>query len=164
MDGIITLIILFFVISSVSKLLKKATKSAKKPMTQTQAEATRPRPAVKPAAMRDDYRFPAAKPKAAPTPVEQEGGDTREGLSLYSPITPSPEIEKRFSTFSNYVGSLNAPVTEGADQTKEYKPVAVPYRADLDAGTRILPERLTRDALVQAVVMNEILNRPRRRR
>ena len=139
MDGIIPIIILFFVISSVSKLLKKATQSAKKPMTQAQAEATKPRPAVKPAAKRDDYRFPAAKPKAAPAPVEQEGGDTREGLSFYTPITPSAEIDKRYNTFSNYTGSLNAPNSEGTDQPKAYEPASTPYNTDLESKSGFYP-------------------------
>jgi hypothetical protein len=163
MDGIITIIILFFVISSVTKLFKKTAQPAKKPMTQAQTEATKPRPVVKPVIQQNDYRFPV-KPKAAPAPVAQEGRDPDEELSEYSPITPSAEIDKQFSTFSNYKGSLNAPNTEGPDQPKAYEPAAVPYRTDSDGKVKVLPDVFNRDALVQAVVMREILNRPRARR
>jgi len=162
-DGIISLLILFFVISSVTRLLKKKTQPAKKPMTQPQTEAAKPRPVVKPVTQRNDYRFPAT-PKAAPAPVEKEGRDSGGELSVYSPITPSAEIDKRYSAFSNYTGSLKAPNTEGSDQPKAYEPAAVPYRTDSDRKIKILPDVFTRDALVQAVVMREILNRPGARR
>ena len=161
MDGIITILILFFVIGSVSRLFKRTVQPAKKPMTQQQTEATRPKPVIKPIVQqRADYRFP--KPAAAPTPAAEEGRNPDDELSVYTPIASSIDLD---SKFTQYQGSLAVTTSEGIGYKPEaYQPAAVPYQADPGARIKILPEQFTRDALVQAVVMSEILNRPRARR
>ncbi len=163
MDGIITLVILFFVISTVMRLFKRVTQTAKKGQTQTQAqvEATKPKPVAKPAARREDSRFPPVK-KAPPKPVFQEGREQSAVMSQYTPITPSAEM---FSQFSDYKGSLEVQNPEGIGyQPKMYAPATASYRTDMAGGAKVLPESFSRDVLIQAVVMSEILQRPRARR
>ncbi|MFH1513634.1 MAG: hypothetical protein ABIG45_09800 [Bacillota bacterium] len=163
MDGIITLVILFFVISSVMRLFKRVAQPPKKGQTQTQAqmEATKPKPVAKPAARREDSRFPPVK-KAPPKPVFQEGREQSAVMSQYKPITPSAELQ---SKFSEYQGSLNTASAEGAGyQPESYVPAAAPYRTDRTGAAKVLPESFSRDTLLQAVVMSEILKRPRARR
>ena len=159
MEGIVTLVILFFIINSVMRMIKKA-QPRKKPPTQAEIEATKPRPVPKPAAKKEDFRFPSPKPKAAP--VVQEGRNPAEQLSTYTPIAPSKELQNRFSDFQ---GSLSAPATEGIGyQTGVYDDAATPYDTDPNDRIKVLPETLTSDTLVQAIVMNEILKRPGVRR
>lgn len=161
MDGIITILILFFVFGSISRLFRKTVQPAKKPVTQPETEATKPRPTVKPVAQRNDYRFPA-KPKAVPAPVVLEGSDPNAKLTTYTPIVPSQDLQNQFS---NFQGSLVTTFTEGAGyQPGAYEPVAVPYRTDWNTAANVLPESFNRDALLQAVVMSEILKRPGARR
>lgn len=152
---IISILILFFVISTVFRLIKKISQPAKN--AQTQTEATKPTQAPKPVAKRDDFRFPSMK-KPAPQPVFQEGRNPNAVMSKYTPISPSSEMK---SQFSNYTGSLNATAVEGIGyQSEEYDSVSVPYREDSGTGVRILPENFNRDALLQAIVMSEILKQP----
>ena len=165
MEGIITLIVIFFVVNSIVRAMKKVGKSVKGPMTQQQIEETKPKPAPVPVQKPMDYRFPAPKSKpvqAKPAPIAQEGREPGAVMSTYTPIAPSMDLNNQFT---NYQGSLQSPVTEGAGyQTEAYDETPVPYRAADANGLHILPERFTRDALVQAVVMSEILKRPGVRR
>lgn len=163
MQGIITLLILYFLITFVFRRIKRMNMQTSQ--TQEEAEATR-RPPVKPPAAKPkaDIRFPSrpAKPAAAPRPAFQEGRDPNAVLRTYSPIKPSSELK---SQFSDYKGSLSGTSSEGAGyQTEIYEVTSEAYSEDVGTPVRILPENLTRDALVQAVVMSEILKRPGVRR
>ena len=97
MEGIVTLFILVFIINSVTRMIKKA-QPRKKPPTQAEIEATKPQPVPKPPAKKEDFRFPSAKPKAAP--VVQEGRNPADQLSSYTPIAPSKELQKQIFRFS----------------------------------------------------------------
>ncbi len=163
MDGIITIIIIFFVLNTVFRLFKRMGQPAKKNPEQAQAqpEAARPRPVPKPVVRQDDFRFPPV-PKAASAPIAQEGRNPDEELTFYTPIAPSADLH---SQLTDYQGSLGGVTSEGAGyQSEAYEPTAVPYRTDLNARIKVLPERFTRDTLLQAVVMSEILRRPGARR
>lgn len=163
MDGIITIVIIFFVLNSVFRLFKRMGQPAKQNQEQAQAqpEAAKPRPVPKPVVKRDDFRFPTVT-KAAPATVAQEGRNPNDQLTVYTPIAPSIDLQ---SQLTDYQGSLGGVSTEGTGyQSEAYEPVAVPYRTSLNAGIKVLPERFTRDALLQAVVMSEILKRPGARR
>jgi hypothetical protein len=167
---IFSLVILFFAVSMVFRLIKRISKPAKQnqQQTQTQTATAKPRPAPMPAAKKpDDYRFPAArKPAPTPAPVFQEGRTpgavVASDLSEYMPITPSSGLTTQFS---NYKGSLDTMAVEGVGyQPKAYEGGAVPYRTDPKNKVKVLPESFDRDALLQAVVMSEILKRPGARR
>lgn len=162
MDGIITLAILFFVFNFVVRMVKKAQLQAKQTQTQAQSQAAKPRPvAAKPAPKRADIRFPVtARPASAP--LAQEGRDPNAELSAYTPITPSQDMSK---SFSDYQGSLDVTSAEGVGyQSEEYDNAGEAYQTVLRNQVKILPETFTRDTLVRAVVMSEILKRPGVRR
>jgi len=158
---IFSLVIIFFVISAVFRLIKKISTSSKQTQTQEQAEPAKsgyaPKPAPKPAPKREDYRFPPVS-KPAPKPVFQEGGDPNAKMTGYTPITASSDLEKQFS---QYEGSLDVSSTEGVGYEAEaYEPIDTAYQTDQDIAVKILPETFNRNALLQAVVMSEVLKRP----
>lgn len=160
MQGIITLLILYFLITVVFRRIKRMNTQTSE--TQANNEATR-RPPVKPpvAKPKADIRFPS-KTAAMPRPAFQEGRDPNAELRTYTPITPSPELK---SKLSDYKGSLSGTSTEGAGyETGIYEATSKAYSEDTGTPVQILPENLTRDTLVQAVVMSEILKRPGVRR
>ncbi len=116
------------------------------------------RQAAKPAAAHDDYRFPSkAKPmkKQAPQEVHGEGSAVK---TAYQPITPSKNVS---GTFSVYMEGINTPYAEGTgDKPEGITAAPAPGNAET-AGIPVLPLSFTGSALVQAVVMSEILKRPR---
>jgi hypothetical protein len=171
MDGVITIVIVFFVLNMVFRFFKKMAQPAKKNQEQTQAEAAKPKP--KPAVRREDFRFPSPK-KAVPAPVFQEGRDPDAVMSTYTPITPStglggytpitPSTDLK-NQFSDYKGSLDVAPTEGIGYHAEaYDAVPAPYVTGANSAAKVLPETFNRDALLRAVVMSEILKRPGVRR
>lgn len=168
---IFSLIILFGVGSLIVRIFKKIGQTAKQAQTQAEMEAKGQRPvqapAPKPAPKPADFRFPPVQRPAMPKqPVFQEGRDpgklVSSDLSAYTPIAPSTDLSNQFTDIQ---GSLGAAATEGTGyQTEAYEPSAVPYRAGMNAKVKVLPEVFTRDALLQAVVMSEVLKRPGARR
>ena len=150
----------------VFRLIKKAGQVAKQTQTQSEIEATKPA-AYKPAPKKPDFRFPAVKPSttpppAVPKPAFQEGGGPNYVMGEYTPISPSGDLKNQFS---DYQGSLDTSSMEGTGyQAEAYDPVEVPYRTDPNAVAKVLPESFSRDTLLQAVVMAEILKRPGVRR
>ena len=173
MEGIFTIVIVFFLINAVFRFFKKASQSAQKKQTQTQAQTEATRPMPKPAPKRDDFRFPSAI-KAQPAPVFQEGGDSSAAMGTYTPISPSKELRDYTpiepsmdldSQFSDYEGSLDVDSTEGVGYHADaYDAVPAQYSTNADNVAKLLPETFNRDALLQAVVMSEILKRPGARR
>jgi hypothetical protein len=160
---IFSLVIIFFVISAVVNIIKKLSGTAKKAQTQTQEqfEATKPfsvpKPAPKPAPKREDFRFPPIQ-KPVPQSVFQEGGNPNAKMTEYTPITPSVDLDNRFTA---YKGSLDATSTEGTGyETEAYDLAESPYGADQASDIQVLPESFSRNALLQAVVMSEVLQRP----
>ena len=167
-DGIIILIILFFAFNFIFKTMKNLNAKAKQTQQQTEAkqaaEAAKSAPVKPPVSKpKSDFRFPSqlAKPAPAP-PAFQEGRDPGAIMREYTPISPSPTLK---SQFSDYQGSLKTAVAEGIGyQSETYDAVPAPYDTDMGDAVKILPDQLTRDTLVQAVVMSEILKRPGVRR
>lgn len=158
MEGIITLLALYFLFSMIFKKIKKLNTGAKQ--TQEQPESAT-RPPVKPtvAKPKSDFRFPSISPAAAPL---QEGRASNAVMHEYQPIAPSPDLK---SQFTEYQGSLNTNTYEGIGyQSEKYESEPAPYTSSSENGIHILPENFTRDTLIQAVVMSEILKRPGVRR
>ena len=169
MEGIFTIVIVFFLINAALRFFKKVSQSAQNKQTQTQAQTEATRPMPKPAPRRDDFRFPSAI-KAQLAPVFQEGGDPSAIMSTYTPISPSKDLSDYTpikpsmdldSQFSDYEGSLDVDSTEGIGyQADAYDAVPAQYSTDANNVAKLLPETFNRDALLQAVVMSEILKRP----
>jgi len=165
MDGIIILLILYFLFHFIFKKMKSLNTTAKQKQAATEISGYAPasvRPSVSNA--KKDSRFPSqpAMQTANATPVSQEGRDPNVMIHEYTPISASPTLK---SQFSDYQGSLKAPTAEGLGyQTETYDPIPAPYSGSTDSTVKILPDSLTRDTLVQAVVMSEILKRPGVRR
>lgn len=163
MEGLIPILILFFVINTISKALKKTKQAEKKPLTQQQIEATKARPAavrqaVKTAVKSEDYRFPSkAKPAKNVTPQE---GRTQDSMmnTVYTPMTPSKNMN---SAFSANMEGISMPYAEGSGDKPEGITAAPVASRTETSGVTILPPSFTGSALVQAVVMSEILKRPR---
>ncbi len=164
MEGLIPLLILFFVINTISKAFKKAKPGQQKPMTQQQVEATKARaaavkPTPKPAARHDDYRFPAKAKPVVKSELVREG---REGGVVNTAFTPLTVSQDRSGTNSAYTGGVSQPSPEGnADMPEGLKPVPDAYRTEAGSSVAVLPLNFSRSTLVQAVVMSEILKRPR---
>lgn len=174
MEGIIAIVVIYFLISVILKHVKTLNVTKQ---TQQETEASK-RPPVKPpvAKKKADFRFPSAM-KSMSQPMAQEGRDPKDELKqTYTPIAPSMDLESRFSDysstvrpsadlqnqFSEYQGSLGAAAIEGSGyQAEKYDPVPVVYSTEAKKSLHVLPETFTRDTLVQAVVMSEILKRPR---
>jgi hypothetical protein len=170
---IFSILILFFVISGVVNLIKRASQPAKKAqkqaMTQPQYEVTKRAavqpPVQKPAPKPADFRFPPAQKSFEPKqPVYQQGRDpdavVTANLSQYQSITPSADLD---ILFSDYKGSLDATRSEGEGegyQTERYEGAAAAYQSSALIEARVLPEVFNRNSLIQAVVMSEILKRP----
>ena len=68
MDGVITIVIGFFVLNMIFRFFKKMAKPAKQNQEQTQAQAEAEKPKPKPAVRRDDFRFPSLKKAASERP------------------------------------------------------------------------------------------------
>ncbi len=164
---IFSVIILFLVGSMVVRFFKRIGQSSKQAQTQEQIEATKrtpvqapvPKPAPKPA----DFRFPPIqKPVTAKQPVFQEGRDPNavvaSDLGQYQSIKPSADLD---TAFSDYKGSLDTSKSEGIGYAPEaYDEVPAAYKENARIEASVLPDALNRSALVQAVVMSEILKRP----
>ncbi len=173
MDGIIILVVLYFVFNLIIKRVRSVNKTKE---DQAKVEATKRAPIKLPVTKKKaDIRFPSLS-TASPQPIIQEGRDPDAELHTYTPISPSKDLESQFSNyqgtvapssdlknqFSDYQGSLGTPASEGAGYHAEaYEPIPVVYSTDAKVGVKVLPDPFTRDTLVQAVVMSEILKRPR---
>ncbi|HPJ02755.1 MAG TPA: hypothetical protein PKU80_07940 [Candidatus Limiplasma sp.] len=158
---IFSIIILFAVGSVIARLFKKAGTTFKQTQNQAQGEAMQAKPVPKPAPKPADHRFPPVQ-KTAPRPVYQEGRNpdavVASNLGEYEAIKPSAGMDV---AFSSYKGSLDTSRTEGIGyQTEAYDDVSAAYQTSARVEAKILPEHLNRDALIQAVVMSEILKRP----
>ncbi len=160
MEGIITLLVLYFLFSMIFKKIKNLSTGAKQ--TQEQPETAVHLPVKPPVAKpKSDFRFPSMSTAAAPL---QEGRMSNAVMHEYQPITTSPDLK---SQFTEYQGSLNANTYEGIGyQSEKYEPEPTAYTSASasENGIHILPEDFTRDTLIQAVVMSEILKRPGVRR
>lgn len=164
---IFSILIIFAVGSMVVRLFKRIGQASKQAQTQEQIEATKraavqppvPKPAPKPV----DYRFPPVQtPAAFKQPVSKQGRSpdavVAADLSQYQSIRPSADLN---TAFSDYKGSLNTTEAEGIGyQPEAYDEIPAAYQSGAAAEARILPVALNRSALVQAVVMSEILKRP----
>ena len=63
--------------------------------------------------------------------------------------------------FSSYKGSLDTTRAEGIGyQSEAYDDVSAAYQNNARIDAKILPDAFNRNALIQAVVMSEILKRP----
>ena len=165
---IFSVIIMFLVGSMIVRFFKRIGQSSKQAQTQEQIEATKrtavvPPPAPKPAPKPADYRFPPVQNPVVPKqPVFQEGRDpsavVAADLNQYQSIKPSADLN---TAFSDYKGSLEPAKSEGIGYKPEaYDEVPAAYQSSSQSGVKILPESFNRNALVQAVVMSEILKRP----
>ncbi len=164
------IIILFVVGNLVVQFLRRIGQTSKQAATQAQIEATKrtggpspiqnpvPQPMAKPA----DFRFPPVKNTTSAQPVFVEGRKAddavRSDLSDYKPAAPSADLN---IAFSNYKGSLETAPFEGIGYTPEaFDDVSSAYQTSTKVDAKILPDAFNRNALIQAVVMSEILKRP----
>ncbi|MBE0600852.1 MAG: hypothetical protein IH607_03630 [Firmicutes bacterium] len=164
---IFSIIIIFAVGSMIVRFFKRIGQASKQAQTQAQIEATKgtamltpvPKPAPKPA----DFRFPPVqRPASVQQLVYREGRNpdtiVASDLSQYQSIKPSAGMNTQFS---DYKGSLDTARAEGIGyQAEAYENVSVAYQDSTRIDAKILPEAFNRNALIQAVVMSEILKRP----
>lgn len=175
MDGIIILVILYFLFSAIVKRARQGAQSGR----QNGRPASTPAPEAEP---------PVKKPKSAPK---------KEGKSAFQPLIPPLEnkpyspIQPMISTSQmqqGYTGSMGGPSKEGsasnegilssqgfasnegvtATEGGEVFSTDVLYgdhyaygHGNTGVSASVLPDRWDRTTLVQAVVMKEILDRPR---
>ena len=165
---IFSVVILAGVAATVYNMIRKASQVVKKAQNNASAQpqSAAEAPAPKPVPKTNDFRFPSVIQPATKPVLPEEGRNpdavvttgVYSDLRDYTPIAPSKDLNNQFT---QYQGSLGAATNEGSGyQPEEYEPSAAAYQTVAKADVQILPERLTRDALLQAVVMSEILKRP----
>lgn len=152
MEGIL-LLILFAVLNMVAKQ-KKAKRPAKKPVQWQSAPAAKitavppakivPLKAAPPAAVQHAQK----KAEQAPAPVEQTQTPERDGSIIMPPIEPHEHEGK--------------PLPCPAQEREKPRPRPCELAREEENARKSKPAPLfTPNAMVQAVVMSEILNRPR---
>lgn len=188
MDSILALIIVFWIVSAFSKALnskKKAGQAGKKRVTTwTSGPAKKPSdaPAEPPPAP-----APAAQPNFMMPPLEPRPAQTGSlgSTSTEGKDTCDPTLGHDRRTAAAYAGSLGSASTEGRDtcdpalghnrriaarrneprerHSQAHRHVAAPMEDAYALDEGLVPE-LDAQALVQGVIMSEILKRPNERK
>ena len=190
MDSILALIIIFWIVSAFSKALKPKKKAGEAGRKRTAARVDRetpapaqPAPAEQPPAARPTFMMPPLQPRP-------EGSGSLGSASTEGRDTCDPTLGHDRRKAAPYTGSLGSVSTEGRDTcdptlghdrrtaARRDEPRAVPAErrensphrrapaADEDAyalDEGIMPQ-LDAQALIQGVVMSEILKRPNERK
>lgn len=190
MDSILALIIIFWIVSAFSKALKPKKKAGEAGRKRTAARVERetpapaqPAPAEQPPAARPTFMMPPLQPRP-------EGSGSLGSASTEGRDTCDPTLGHDRRRTAAYAGSLGAVSNEGKDTcdptlghdrrtaTRRDEPRAVPAErrensphrrapaADEDAyalDEGIMPQ-LDAQALIQGIVMSEILKRPNERK
>lgn len=180
MEGLIVLAVLYFLFRAIARKGREVTANANRgnraPVTaatpgKPQNQPVRPASPTppRPAAPRPTQRtVPATRPRMQ-TALENA---STEGEAAYKPIQPSVRLN---ATLGPYAGSLGdtpmegLPSSEGTDTCdptlehgRTFTPRVAAYAMGAERPTEpVLPEAWNAKALVQGVVMQEILNRPR---
>lgn len=180
MEGLIVLAVLYFLFRAIARKGREVAGTARrdsgapmtaatpgKPQNQPVRHASTATP--RPEAPRPVQRaIPATKPRMQ-TALENA---STEGEAAYKPIQPSVRLN---ATLGPYTGSMGAtpmeglPSLEGSDTCdpslehgRTFTPRVAAYATGEQRPTEpVLPEAWNAKALVQGVVMQEILNRPR---
>lgn len=190
MDSILALIIIFWIVSAFSKALKPKKKAGEAGRKRTAARVDRetpapaqPAPAEQPPAARPTFMMPPLQPRP-------EGSGSLGSASTEGRDTCDPTLGHDRRKAAPYTGSLGSVSAEGRDTcdptlghdrrtaARRDEPRAVPAErrensphrrapaADEDAyalDEGIMPQ-LDAQALVQGIVMSEILKRPNERK
>lgn len=190
MDSILALIIIFWIVSTFSKALKPKKKAGEAGRKRTAARVDRetpapaqPAPAEQPPAARPTFMMPPLQPRP-------EGSGSLGSASTEGRDTCDPTLGHDRRKAAPYTGSLGSVSAEGRDTcdptlghdrrtaARRDEPRAVPAErrensphrrapaADEDAyalDEGIMPQ-LDAQALIQGVVMSEILKRPNERK
>ena len=190
MDSILALIIIFWIVSAFSKALKPKKKAGEAGRKRTAARVDRetpapaqPAPAEQPPAARPTFMMPPLQPRP-------EGSGSLGSASTEGRDTCDPTLGHDRRKAAPYTGSLGSVSAEGRDTcdptlghdrrtaARRDEPRAVPAErrensphrrapaADEDAYALeegIMPQ-LDAQALVQGIVMSEILKRPNERK
>lgn len=190
MDSILALIIIFWIVSAFSKALKPKKKAGEAGRKRTAARVDRetpapaqPAPAEQPPAARPTFMMPPLQPRP-------EGSGSLGSASTEGRDTCDPTLGHDRRKAAPYTGSLGSVSAEGRDTcdptlghdrrtaARRDEPRAVPAErrensphrrapaADEDAyalDEGIMPQ-LDAQALIQGVVMSEILKRPNERK
>lgn len=190
MDSILALIIIFWIVSAFSKALKPKKKAGEAGRKRTAARVERetpapaqPAPAEQPPAARPTFMMPPLQPRP-------EGSGSLGSASTEGRDTCDPTLGHDRRKAAPYTGSLGSVSAEGRDTcdptlghdrrtaARRDEPRAVPAErrensphrrapaADEDAyalDEGIMPQ-LDAQALIQGVVMSEILKRPNERK
>lgn len=190
MDSILALILIFWIVSAFSKALKPKKKAGEAGRKRADARVDRenpapaqPAPAEQPPAAQPTFMMPPLQPRSAHS-------GSLEGASTEGRDTCDPTLGHDRRKAAPYTGSLGSVSTEGRDTcdptlghdrrtaARRDEPRAVPAErrensphrrapaADGDAyalDEGIMPQ-LDAQALIQGVVMSEILKRPNERK
>lgn len=193
MDSILALIIIFWIVSAFSKALKPKKKAGEAGRKRTAARVDRetpapaqPAPAEQPPAARPTFMMPPLEPRPA-------RAGSLEGASTEGRDTCDPTLGHDRRRTAAYAGSLGAASNEGKDtcdpalghdrrsaqargdepriapgERRESQPQARRHTAapmeDAYAPDEGLVPELDAQALVQGIVMSEILKRPNERK
>ena len=175
MEGLIVLAVLYFLFRAIARKGREVTANANR-------DSRAPVTATTPGKPRSQLGKPASPTPPRPTqrslPTTKlrmqtmlENAST-EGDAAYKPIQPSVRLN---ATLGPYAGSLGdtpmegLPSSEGTDTCdptlehgRTFTPRVAAYAMGAERPTEpVLPEAWNAKALVQGVVMQEILNRPR---
>lgn len=190
MDSILALIIIFWIVSAFSKALKPKKKAGEAGRKRTAARVDRetpapaqPAPAEQPPAARPTFMMPPLQPR--PEGLGSLGSASTEGRDTCDPTLGHDR--RKAAPYTGSLGSVSAEGRDTCDPTlghdrrtaaRRDEPRAVPAErrensphrrapaADEDAyalDEGIMPQ-LDAQALIQGVVMSEILKRPNERK
>ncbi|MEA4928850.1 MAG: hypothetical protein VB104_09255 [Candidatus Limiplasma sp.] len=175
MEGLIVLAVLYFLFRAIARKGREVTANVRRGNEAPMSAATPVKPQsapvkrANPPAPRPTQRaLPTTKPRMQ-TALENA---STEGEAAYKPIQPSVRLN---ATLGPYTGSMGAtpmeglPSMEGSDTCdpslehgRTFTPRVAAYAMGEQQPTEpVLPEAWNAKALVQGVVMQEILNRPR---
>lgn len=180
MEGLIVLAVLYFLFRAIARKGSEGAANARRGNGAPMTAASPGNPQSPPVR----HINPSTPRPAAPRPAQRAIPTTRprmqtalenastEGEPAYKPIQPSVRLN---ATLGPYTGSLGASPMEGlpssegtdtCDPTLEHGRTFTPHVAAYaiggeQASEAVLPEVWNAKSLVQGVVMQEILNRPR---
>ena len=174
MEGLVVLAVLYFVFRAIARKGREVADSVRRGNGAPVSAAPPAKPqsapvkrAIPPTPRPTQRALPTTKPRMQ-TALENA---STEGEAAYKPIQPSVQLN---ATLGPYTGSLGASPMEGlpsmegsdtCDPTLEHGRTFTPHVAAYAMGGEgtsepVLPEAWNAKALVQGVVMQEILNRP----
>lgn len=173
MDGIIILVILYFLFSAIVKRARQGAQPTRRNGRPGSTAAPEPEPVVK-------------KPKAAAKKPEKSVHQPvipPVQAKPYTPITPMISVDQTVQGYTGSIGGISQEGTASAEGIRSSQGFASNegvttteggevFSTDVlysnhyaynvsDSSLPVLPDRWDRNTLVQAVVMKEILDRPR---